>query len=42
MGQVITCDTLAELAVICAQLVREGVTFEAHTNRLKIYLTGGY
>ena len=31
-----------EMAVICAQLVREGITFEACVMTLEITLTGGY
>lgn len=38
----IKCGTVTELAIICAQLVREGVTFKAHAACLTIRLTGGY
>jgi len=38
----IQCDNVRELAIVCAQLVKEGVMFEAHTHRLTITLTGGY
>lgn len=38
----IQCYTINELAIICAHLVREGVTFEADTNTNVVTLTGGY
>jgi len=38
----IQCATLSELAKVCAQLVREGVLFDAHTATLEITMTGGY
>jgi hypothetical protein len=38
----IRCQTLTELAKVCADLVREGVTFEAQTHNLTITLTGGF
>lgn len=34
--------SLTELAFVCAELVRQGVTFEADTNTLVIRLTGGF
>jgi hypothetical protein len=42
MRNIITCGNLSQLAVICSQLVREGVTFEANAEYLTITLTGGY
>lgn len=38
----IRCESATELAVICAQLVREGVQFRAFTSNLTIELTGGF
>lgn len=38
----IDCHDLATLAATCAALVREGVTFRACTQSLRITLLGGY
>lgn len=44
MNQIIRCESAVTLAIICAELVRQGVTFEAIVNGLdnRIVLTGGY
>jgi hypothetical protein len=38
----IKCESLKEMATLCAEFVREGVLFEADTIRMTITLTGGY
>jgi hypothetical protein len=38
----INCGNIEELALVCATLTREGLTFEANTTTLKIKLTGGF
>jgi hypothetical protein len=38
----IKCTSLDELAIVCAELARQGVVFNAYTNTLLIELTGGY
>ena len=38
----INCDTMMDFQLVIAGLVREGLTFEAHTRDLSITLTGGY
>lgn len=38
----IQCDDLDELIKVCAGLVQQGVTFEAHTHNLVVVLTGGF
>lgn len=38
----IRCTTIEELATVVAQLVREGVTFDANTATLVVTLTGGF
>lgn len=38
----IKCGDIAELVIVCAALVREGITFKACTVRLRVRLTGGY
>jgi hypothetical protein len=38
----IRCHDYTAVAFICAELVRQGVTFEADTTTLTITLTGGY
>ncbi len=42
MNMTIHCQDLMELTRVCAQLVREGVTFKAITNTMTITLMGGY
>ena len=41
---IIKVSTLTDVAICCAQLVREGVTFEVNESRFgwTITLTGGY
>lgn len=38
----IKCESLAHLAQVCSELVREGVIFNACTATLVVTLTGGY
>jgi len=38
----IHCYTITELAAVCAELVRQGVTFNADSHALVIHCTGGY
>ena len=38
----IVCESIVDLATICAQLARECIQFEAHQSDLTITLTGGY
>jgi hypothetical protein len=37
-------DSLVDLAIVCAQLVREGICFEAHSDgsRWVVLPTGGF
>ena len=39
---IIYYDTIEEMVLIVAQLVREGLTFGVHTKTQTITLTGGY
>ena len=38
----IQCETLGEFIKVCAGLAKEGVTFDAYTDGLKVTLTGGH
>ena len=38
----IRCTDLNDLMDVCAKLVERGLTFEASTDLLVVYLTGGY
>ena len=42
LNQTIIAADLQQFIVICAALVREGVTYEAHAATLRVHLTGGY
>lgn len=42
MDRKIICHDLTAIAFICAELVRQGVTFEADTTTMTVTLTGGY
>jgi hypothetical protein len=38
----ITCQSIAQLIEVVAGLVREGLTFEADADTLRVTLLGGY
>lgn len=40
--QVIYCETLLGFIDLCKKLVRDGYTFKAYVEDLRIVLTGGY
>ena len=42
MENYISCDSLATLMEVVQGCVERGLTFKADTNRLRVYLTGGY
>ena len=39
---IIACETLSQFVTVCAELVREGITFTADATTLTIQMTGGY
>lgn len=40
MNMTIRCESAIELAVVCAQLTREGIAFRAFTSNMTIEITG--
>lgn len=38
----IQCHDLESFTLVCAAMVREGLSFQAHTATLTVVLTGGF
>ena len=39
---IIYCEDMIDFTLVCAAMVREGITFKANTASFIITLTGGY
>lgn len=39
---IINCTSVEELVLVCSELVKKGIQFEADTYSMVVTLTGGY